>query len=59
MCVGLPKTAEHLFLAALFFVSFFWASKRKKAPTRLLYTFLVLTKKGKKSQVILYPGSTS
>jgi hypothetical protein len=30
MCVGLPKTAEHLFLAALFFVSFFWASKRKK-----------------------------
>jgi len=30
MCVGLPRTAEHLFLAALFFVSFFWASKRKK-----------------------------
>jgi len=30
MCVGLPKTAEHLFLAALFFVSFFWANKRKK-----------------------------
>jgi len=30
MCVGLPKTAEHLFLAAFFFVSFFWASKRKK-----------------------------
>jgi len=30
LCVGLPKTAEHLFLAALFFVSFFWASKRKK-----------------------------
>ena len=30
MCVGLPKTAEHLFLAALFFISFFWASKRKK-----------------------------
>jgi hypothetical protein len=30
MCVGLPKTAELLFLAAFFFVSFFWASKRKK-----------------------------
>jgi hypothetical protein len=30
MCAGLPKIAEHLFLAALFFVSFFWANKRKK-----------------------------
>ena len=30
MCVGLPKTAEHLFLAAFFFASFFCASKRKK-----------------------------
>jgi hypothetical protein len=34
MCVGLPKTAELLFLAALFFVSFFWASKRKKRYLR-------------------------
>ena len=31
MCVGLPKTAELLFLAALFFVSFFWANKKKKS----------------------------
>jgi hypothetical protein len=31
MCVGLPKVAEHLLLAALFFVSFFWANKRKKS----------------------------
>ena len=29
MCVGLPKTAELLFLAALFFGSFFCTSKRK------------------------------
>jgi hypothetical protein len=29
MCVGLPKTAELLFLAALFFGPFFCASKRK------------------------------
>ena len=35
MCVGPPKTAEHLFLAALFFVSFFWASKRKKEKTSI------------------------
>ena len=31
MSVRLPKTAELLFLAALFFVSFFWANKRKKS----------------------------
>jgi len=29
MCVGLPKPAEHLVLAALFFGPFFCASKRK------------------------------
>jgi len=34
MCVGLPKAAEHLLLAALFFVSFFWANKRKKIELR-------------------------
>jgi hypothetical protein len=30
MCVGLPKPAEHLVLAALFFGHFFCASKRKE-----------------------------
>jgi len=34
MCVGPPKAAEHLLLAALFFVSFFWANKRKKIELR-------------------------
>ena len=34
MCVGRPKAAEHLLLAALFFVSFFWANKRKKIELR-------------------------
>ena len=34
MCVGLPKAAEHLLLAALYFVSFFWANKRKKIELR-------------------------
>ena len=29
MCVGLPKPAEHLVLAALFFGPFFCANKRK------------------------------
>jgi len=29
MCVGPPKPAEHLVLAALFFGTFFCASKRK------------------------------
>jgi len=30
MCVGLPKTTELLFLAAFFFVSFFWAANERK-----------------------------
>ena len=47
MCVGLPKAAEHLLLAALFFVSFFWANKRKKIELR----------KGGKSQTQSPPHS--
>jgi hypothetical protein len=34
LCAGLTKAAEQLLLSALFFVSFFWASKRKKGTQR-------------------------
>jgi hypothetical protein len=47
MCVGLPKPAEHLVLAALFFGPFFCASKRKDKQ-------LVSTKKRKELKNILY-----
>jgi hypothetical protein len=36
MCVGPAKPAEHLVLPALFFGSFFWASKRKNNKNTLL-----------------------
>ncbi len=44
MCVGLPKPAElpialGMVLAALFFVSFFWANKRKKNGCNIFSSF--------------------
>jgi len=34
MCVGLPKAAEHLLLAALFFVSFLDKQKKENRVTK-------------------------
>src|SRR5436190_13363283 len=54
MCVGLPKPAEHLVLAALFFGPFFCASKRKDKQFISPRSPLDKTKKRKETKKNLY-----